>query len=407
MKYVIIGASAAGISAAKTIRHLDKEGEILIVSKDENVYSRCMLHHIIGGNRDVEGLSFIEKDFFKNRNITWKKGVSVEKVDFKQKKIIMCDGSEDSYDKILIASGSNAFIPPVENLREAQGVYPLRNLEDALSISKISNDKTVMVIGAGLVGVDAAVGLLEKGVKVHVVEMADRILPLQLDSTASKRYQELLQNHGAEVHTGVAVSKVRVDSHNNVSGVVLSNDETLSCDMIVVAAGVRANTSFIQDDSLKINRGIIIDSQCRTSVEDVFAAGDVCGKSPIWPMAVKQGITAAYNMTGKERFQKDTFALRNSMNFFGLETVSIGDIFNYDDSYTVDMINQGNVYKKVIHKDGIIQGILFQGDISYCGVYMELIKNRIDISKSKGNILDIDFSSFYGIKENGEYAYII
>jgi NAD(P)H-nitrite reductase large subunit len=120
---------------------------------------------------------------------------------------------------------------------------------------------------------------------------------------------------------------------------------------------------------------------------------------------VKQGIVAAYNMVGHRKTIVDSFALRNSMNFLGLECVSLGMIEAPDNTYTVDIIETDKVYKKVIHKDGIVYGAIFVGDISYCGVMQQLIKNKIDISNIKKNIFKIDYSDFFSIKEDGQYKY--
>lgn len=142
-----------------------------------------------------------------------------------------------------------------------------------------------------------------------------------------------------------------------------------------------------------------------TSAKDVYAAGDVTFTAPIWPIAVKQGIVAAYNMTGHEKYLEDTFALRNSMNFLGLECVSLGNIEAPDDSYDVDIIKTENVYKKIIHKDGRVYGVILLGDISYCGVLQQIVKNKIDISNINKNIFNIDYSDFFSIKKDGQFKY--
>ncbi len=136
MKYVVIGSSAAGISAVKTLRKLDKDSQIVMISKDDKVYSRCLLHHFIGGNREIEGLSFIEKDFFDKYNVKWIKGKKVENIDI-DKKIVKVQGEiSEHYDKLLVSSGSYASIPPIKNLREAKRVYTLRDLDDAIDIKE-------------------------------------------------------------------------------------------------------------------------------------------------------------------------------------------------------------------------------------------------------------------------------
>ena len=191
MKYVIIGAGVAGIEAAKTIRQNDPAGDILMISADTYVHSRCMLHKYISGERDEEGLDFTEKDFFQRYQVEWKKGVRARKISPDAKEIDLDSGDRVSYDKLLIAAGADSFIPPVGELRKASNVYGLRNLPDAQAIVREAQQaEQVLVIGSCLVGLDAAYGLLERGKKLTIVEMADRILPMQLDARAAKAYQE-------------------------------------------------------------------------------------------------------------------------------------------------------------------------------------------------------------------------
>ncbi|MDR3595902.1 FAD-dependent oxidoreductase [Clostridium sp.] len=406
MKYVIIGASAAGISAARTLRTVDSDCEIVIISKDTDIYSRCMLHLVIGGERDTEGISFIEKDFFENNNINWIKGAEVVGINEDEKTVILEEDRKVIYDKLLIASGASATIPPIKNLREANNVSCLRNIDDSISISeKCSEGSDVVIIGGGLVGIDAVAGLIHKGANVYLIEMADRILPLQLDKKASSKYEKLFLDKNVDVITNASVQEVALDESGNAETVILSTGKTISCKYIVVAAGVRPNVDFVSDSSVKVERGIVIDNNCKTTSQDIFAAGDVTGLAPIWPVAVKQGKAAALNMAGVETTHEDNFAFQNSMNFLGLDTVSLGVAQAPDESFITDIFESESSYKKIIHKDGIIYGAILQGDISYCGVLTYLIKNKINVSNKNSNIFKLSFADFYNTKDNGEYIY--
>ncbi|MFZ5968102.1 MAG: NAD(P)/FAD-dependent oxidoreductase [Bacillota bacterium] len=408
MKYLILGASAAGISCAKTLRALDPRGEITIVSADHQIYSRCMLHHAIGEEKGAAELNFAGDDFFSKYNISWIKGTRVQELNTEEKTVQLENEDIVSYDKLLIATGAHAFIPPINNLREGKGVYPLRNIEDALTIrERAKKVKNVLVLGAGLVGIDAVMGLINHGVHVTVVELGDRILPMQLDKLAASNYEKLFQKKGVTFHTGVGVQEVELDEENWVKAVKLQDGRRINCEMIVAATGVRPNIDFIEEDTIQTNRGILINDRCMTNVADVYGAGDVCSTSPIWPMAVKQGIVAAYNMTGTEKRLEDFFGLKNALNFLGLQTVSLGMTEPPDDSFSVILQQYKDNYKKVICKDGMIYGAILQGDISYCGVLTYLIKNKIDISHISKDIFDIEYSDFFKIKENGEYEYAV
>lgn len=407
MRYIVVGASAAGISGAKTLRELDKDAEIILVSKDENVYSRCILHHYISGHRDIEALDFTDRDFFEKYNIEWKKGLEVKSIDDREHVIVLSNGESLKYDKILLATGASAFIPPVENLREAKNVVVLRNLEDAIKIKEEAEKvKNVVVLGAGLVGIDAIAGLAFKDLNVTLVEMGDRVLPIQLDKYASSKYEKRFEDAGVKLKLGVRAEKVLIDENKNPKALLINTGEEIPCELIIVATGVRSNVAFLKDSSIETDRfGLIINEKGETNARDVYGAGDITGRNPIWPTAVKEGIIAANNMVGNEIFMEDFFGSKNTMNFLGLTTMSLGVVNAPDDSYTEEIDISGENYKKIIHKDGKIYGAIIQGDLSYAGVLTQLIKEKIHVSKVKKPLFEIDYADFFNIKENLEYTY--
>ena len=407
MRYIVVGASAAGISGAKTLRELDKDAEIILVSKDENVYSRCILHHYISGHRDIEALDFTDRDFFEKYNIEWKKGLEVKSIDDREHVIGLSNGESLKYDKILLATGASAFIPPVENLREAKNVVGLRNLEDAIKIKEEAEKvKNVVVLGAGLVGIDAIAGRVGKNLNVTLVEMGDRVLPIQLDKYASSKYEKRFEDAGVKLKLGVRAEKVLIDQNKNPKALLINTGEEIPCELIIVATGVRSNVAFLKDSYIETDRfGLIINEKGETNARDVYGAGDITGRNPIWPTAVKEGIIAANNMVGNEIFMEDFFGSKNTMNFLGLTTMSLGVVNVPDDSYTEEIDISGENYKKIIHKDGKIYGAIIQGDLSYAGVLTQLIKEKIHVSKVKKPLFEIDYADFFNIKENLEYTY--
>ena len=398
MAYVIVGASASGINAAKTLRENDKNAEIILVSKDEYVYSRCILHHFLDGRREIEALDFTPKNFFEIYNIKWIKGVEVVGINIKEKKLKLSNNENLSYDKVLLAAGSSSFLPPIENLRTANNVVGLRNLDDAIKIKEEAKKvKNVAILGAGLVGVDVLAGLLDYDVNITLVEMGDRILPLQLDNYSAE---------GVNFKFGVRAEKVIVDDNNNPISIKLNTEEEVPCELIIACTGVRANIGFLNDSGIECDKfGLIINSKGETNIKDVYGAGDITGRNPIWPTAVKEGIIAANNMIGKEIYMDDFFGSKNTMNFCGLATMSLGLVNKPDDSYKEEQQVKGKDYKKIIYKDGVIYGAIVQGDLSYVGVLTQLIKENIDIRKVKKPLFDIDYSDFFNEKENLEFVY--
>lgn len=407
MVYVIVGASASGINAAKTLRENDKGIEIILVSKDEYVYSRCILHHFLDGRREIKALDFTPENFFEDYKIKWIKGVEVTGIDTSVKKLKLSNGEDLNYDKVLLAAGSSSFLPPIENLRTANNIVGLRNLDDAIKIKEEATKvKNVAILGAGLVGVDVLAGLLGYDINMTLIEMGDRILPLQLDNYSAEVYQNRLKEEGVNFKFGVRAEKVIVDDNNNPVSIKLNTGEEVPCELIIACTGVRANIEFLKDSGIECDKfGLIINSKGETNIKDVYGAGDITGRNPIWPTAVKEGIIAANNMLGKEVYMNDFFGSKNTMNFCGVATMSLGLVNKPDDSYTEETQVKGKDYKKIIHKDGIIYGAIVQGDLSYVGVLTQLIKENIDIRKVKKSIFDIDYSDFFNEKENLEFVY--
>ena len=407
MAYVVVGASAAGINAAKTLREINKDIEIILVSKDEYVYSRCILHHFLDGRRDIEDLDFSPGEFFKKYDIKWMKGVEVTGIDTKEKKLKLDNGEDLPYEKVVLATGASSFLPPIENLRTANNVIGLRNLDDAIRIKEIAPKvKNIIILGAGLVGVDAMAGLLDYDAKVTMIEMGDRILPLQLDHYAANVYIERLKEEGVDFRFNVRAEKVIVDENNNPVAIKLNTGEEVPGELIIACTGVRSNVGFLEGSGIECDKfGLIFNPKGETNVKEVYGAGDISGRNPIWPTAVKEGLIAANNMCDKEIYMEDFFGSKNTMNFCGVATMSLGTVIKPDDTYKEAVEVKGKDYKKIIHKDGVIYGAIVQGDLSYVGILTQIIKDKINVDRVKKSIFQIDYSDFFNEKQNLEFVY--
>ncbi|WP_313757952.1 FAD-dependent oxidoreductase [Tissierella sp.] len=408
MRYVILGSSAAGVNGAKEIRKLDPNGEIIMISKDETIYSRCILHHYMSRHRTMDRLRFVEGDFFERYRIKWVGGTEAVGLNAEKKEVYLSNGETVGYDKLLIGTGSNSFFPPIENMNKAKNVLGFRNIDDCIEImKKIDKVDNIVIMGGGLVGVDALTGLIDFKKNLYLVEMQDRLLSIQLDKRAAKTYEDAFRKRGVNFYFGVGAQKLNLHEEYNIKSLTLSNGEEIPCELLIVTAGVRANIGFLNDSTIEVDKkGLVIDRSGRTNDSDVYGAGDVTGRGPIWPVAVKEGVIAGSNMVGVHREMTDFFTSKSTMNFFGIPTMSLGINEPLDSSYSVEIEedNRGN-YKKVIHKDGKIYGATLQGDLSYAGVLTQLIKENIDISKVKKPIFKIDYSDFFNITDNFEFSY--
>ncbi|MCD7994123.1 MAG: FAD-dependent oxidoreductase, partial [Clostridia bacterium] len=238
--------------------------------------------------------------------------------------------------------------------------------------------------------------LMERGISPVIVEMADRILPLQLDAKAASEYQRLFENHGCSFRLAARASRTRLDSQGNVSALILEDGEELACDFIIAAAGVRPEIRFLEHCGVETGRAVTVDQYLSTSVPGVYGAGDVCGLSGIWPNAMKQGVTAAKNMCGIPTPYEDTYAMKNTMNFFGLPALCIGDINRLDSGTLVITEEDSKNYRKALVEDGILKSILMVGNISGSGIYQYLIKNQIKLPAADRSIFRLSFADFYG-----------
>lgn len=418
MRHVIIGAGAAGMTAAKTLRDLDATSEIVIISKDEYVHSRCMLHKYLSGERNESSLNFVPEDFFEKNKITWVKGVEVTSISSDRKNVILSDNQVICYDKLLIATGADSFMPPVGDFRNAKNVYGLRNLSDAQEIIKyVRPQGKVVIVGSGLVGMDAAYALIEQKMDVTVVEMADRILPIQLDETAGNEYKKLFEEAGCKFMLGRKASETVLDSNNNVVQLILDDKTALDCNVIIVAAGVRPAIKCTLDSGVNAERSIQVNEYMETSIPDIYAAGDVAGLSGIWPNAMKQGNVAAINMSGVDNNEvnlnysslktayEDTYAMKNTINFFGLVTLSLGRGQSQEGDEVI-IREDSKSYKKAIIRDNKLDSILLQGNIDYAGTYQYLIKNKINLDNGK-DIFNTSFADYYGVKSKGQYEFVL
>ena len=324
-RFVIIGAGAAGISAARVLRDFRPHDVITVLSIDEKVHSRCMLHKFLGHERDADGINFAGVNFFDKNDIIHIPCQTVTKIDTQAKTVHYGESYSIPYDKLLISTGAGFFIPPIPHFREAPNVFGFRDLSDALAIDEaFARGKRVFIVGSGLVGLDAASALCHRGAEITIAEMAPRVMPLQTDDYAASVYQKVFEDHGCRFLLGIGASDAAVDEAGNITEVILSTGERVPCDLIIMAAGVRPRIQLALDSGIAAERAITVDDHLRTSAPDVYAAGDCTGLSGVWPDAMAQGKAAAENMAGIDTVYEKPYPFKNTSNFFGVTMLSVG-----------------------------------------------------------------------------------
>ncbi|MDR0641161.1 MAG: FAD-dependent oxidoreductase [Treponema sp.] len=417
-RHLIIGAGAAGIAALRTILKEGPQDTVTVVSEDREVYSRCMLHKFIAGERDAEKLNFINDDVLSGPRVEWIRGTAVSRLDGAARKVYAGDMELAGGDTVLIATGANSVTPPIGDLRSAVNAFGLRHLADARAIAEAGKSaREIAVIGAGLVGLDAVSGLLEQGEKlglsrnITVIEMAPTALAINLDAHAAEAYQRLFERRGVVFHLGRKVVNTRSEASAGgprICALEMDNGRSVPCDLVILAVGVRPAAAWLEGSGVELTgRGAVkVDDYLASSIPGVYAAGDAAGLSGIWPNAVKQGEIAAQNMCGVPWKYDDRFTLKNTVNFFGLLSLSLGAV-NAGEGDEVLIKEDRRNYRKLILRDGVPQGLILQGEIGGSGFWQYLIKNQIAIGKLGKSVWNISYGDFFGTWDNGEYKWVL
>jgi len=398
MKFVIIGVGAAGISALQTIRSLDKESEITMVSK-ENVppYSLSSLPFNLSGEIADKGMSRFDGGFFDAANAEVVVG-RVNGLDSDGKRVLFDGGSELRYDKLLIASGSSPIVPRITGL-EKRGVHFMGSISDTWRLRDAAlSANNIVVIGAGFVGLEAAIALNKLGKEVTVVEMLDRVLPRMLDPDMAAIVQKMLESHGIQIRLGDQVTEVLGKEH--VAGVRLSKGG-LECELVVLGIGVRPNIGFVKDSAVKTNIGIVVDDMMRTTAKDVHAAGDVVeaidpltGKpkiAAIWPNAIEQGRVAGRNMAGVETHYPGIESV-NIINIFDVPVVALGLTSADVEGAETIVAKREKTVRKLLVKDDVAVGLQSIGGVRNLGFVLGLINKRQKLGSLKNSLLDDRFA---------------
>ncbi len=400
MKYVIIGNSAAAVGCIEGLRKYDRAGSITVISDEtHHVYSRPLISYYLAGKVKPENMVYRKKDFYEKNNVTVKFGTKAVSIDPKAKKVALDNGESVAYDKLLIATGSSPFVPPTNGLAKQSNVFTFLKYDDALGIEKLIGPQSrVVVVGAGLIGLKAAEGLAPVTGSVHVVELAPRVLPMILDEQAAAPVQKRLEENGITFHLGVTVETVV--GEDKVEKVILKDGTELSCDVLVMGVGVRPNVAEAKAAGVEVNRGIIVDDAMRTSVPDIYAAGDVTegvdlitGERKImalWPNAYAQGRAAAYDMCGAKEEFHGVFPM-NAVGFFGLSMITAGVQGGDGVEVQAKTNPETGATKRFFVKDDRLVGMILVGDVDRAGIYTYLISEKIPLSSLEKPLTDDSF----------------
>ncbi len=427
MKHLILGNGPTGVVAAETLRKAAPNDEIVMVGCEaEPPYSRMAIPYLLEGNIDERG-TYLRKtsSHFDDLRVRQRNGRATA-LDTSAKRVTFADGSSESYDKLLIATGSHPVRPPIPGVDLPQ-VQTCWTLQDARAIAALAKPGSrVLQLGAGFIGCIIMEALAKRGVNLTVVEMGDRMVPRMMTPKAGGMIKRWVEDQGIRVVTSASVQRIDPAGANNAGGigaaiksvvksftggksngssdavtVSLSTGDKLECDLVIAAAGVRPNVDFLKDTGIEVGNGISVDAAMRTSASDVFAAGDVAEGpdfftgsgmvSAIQPNAADQGRIAALGMTGRQVALPGVLAI-NVLDTLGLISVSFGQWWGEkaeDGGSGVELADEALWrYLSLQFKGDVLIGATAVGRTDQVGVLRGLIQNRTPLGRWKDVLME-------------------
>lgn len=363
-KYLIIGNGIAGLSAAREISNNDKEGNVIMISSEPHLtYYRMKLTEGLEKNYTLLDLLVNKEDWYSKRNIELLLSKIVVKLDVENKMITLDDGLQITYEKLLIATGSRPFIPPI-NGKFKEGVFALRTFSDLQFIKEyISNKETITVIGGGLLGLEAAWSLKLLGKKVNVVEFAPYLLPRQLDEELGLKLGEMLSKEGINVYLPRSAEEIM--GEGKATGIRIKGGEEILSDAILVSSGIRPNLDLVRDTPIAFDKGIYVDEHLQTNIKDIYAAGDVAEFNNVvvglWTTGNEQGKIAGANIAGGDMKYKEPKPFSN-LRLGNIQIFSAGNIVDFD---KVLEYKDGSkdIHHKLYIKNEKMVGVILTGDL--------------------------------------------
>ena len=270
---VVVGNGMAGMACLDAILKRKPNFKVTVLSEEPYYnYNRILLSSVLAGDKSIEDIYINAKEWYDANDIMLCRGVKAVDIDPKNKIVFTESGSSIPYDLLLLATGSNPFVPPIDGVNK-KGVVTFRNMADTESILEACKvAKRAVVIGGGLLGLEAARGLLNHGLKVTVVHLADRLMELQLDEVGGQFLKREIEKSGITVLLNTSTS--RMMGSEQVEGVMFKDGSIIETDLVVLACGIRPNVDLAKKAGLQINRGIVVNDYMETSDPNIFAVGE-------------------------------------------------------------------------------------------------------------------------------------
>ena len=379
--YIILGNGAAGHYAAEAIRKRDRTGTITMISNEPyRTYNRPMLTKSIMAGLDEEQIAVEDASWYEENHIYQILGHEVVKIDPEAKEVHLDDGSKYHYTKLIYALGSECFIPPIKGA-DKDGVIAIRRLSDTKKVAeKLKETKHAVVIGGGVLGLEAAWELKKSRCEVTVLELAPVLMGRQLDKTAGEMLKKISEGQGIQIHTGVQIEAI--EGGEKAEGVRLADGTVIPAELVIVSCGVRANTALAKEAGIETDRAVIVNEKMETNIPDIYACGD-CAQYEginyaIWPQAVEEGKTAGAQAAGDDNTYSTVPA---ALSFHGMNTAlfAAGDNGQNPDLIykTVEYKDEGKKqYQKYYFLNNRLCGVILIGDTSRMAEMTEALEHH-------------------------------
>ena len=389
-RLVVVGNGMAGMACLEEVLKHDPRFTVTVFGDETHVnYNRIMLSSVLAGEKAADDIVINGLDWYAKYQIDLRVGVRITDVDAAAKTVTGNDGSVTPYDVLLLATGSSAFMPPIQGL-DKDGVFAFRTLDDTRALIERSRKGTkAIVIGGGLLGLEAARGLQVQGCEVTVVHLMSTLMERQLDPDGGQYLLGKMEDLGVRVMLGRTTTAVLGNGH--VEGVALSDDSILEADVVVVAAGIRPNVELAQKAGLAVNRGVLVNDYMETSADDIFAVGECVEHRGVCYGLVaplfEQGKVLAATMTGNKGPTYTGTVPAAKLKIMGVDVFSAGD-WSEQNSEPVRYEDRAlGIYKKITVREGKLAGVILVGDISDSHRYMDWLRTDADISGQRKHLL--------------------
>lgn len=384
-QYVVIGNGVAAVGCIEGIRKEDAAGKIIVISKEPHpVYCRPLISYYLEGKTNLERMAYRDKNFYERMECEVLYGKKAVQIDPSTKQIALNDDTVIPYDKLCIATGSSPFVPPFTGLESVEQKHSFMTIDDMLELeASINENSDVLIVGAGLIGLKCAEGLKDRVSSITICDLADRVLSSILDADCAAIMQKHLEQNG--INFMLNDSAISFDKNT----AFMKSGKTVRFDVLVLAVGVRANTSLIKGIGGEVNRGILISNKMETSIPDIYAAGD-CTEGEdisfhdkrvlaILPNAYMQGNCAGINMAGGSSVFDKGIPM-NSIGFFGLHAMTAGSYYTAEQGCELYEKKSEGTLKRLFTSGDYLTGFILIGATERAGIYTSLIRERIPLS---------------------------